>query len=441
MSDRSINYTRLPLPIDRVFCPISPDRNDVDTQINGLYKRFLRDVPPGDQRLITEFSKFVGSVLCKDFVPLSKIMSFDEWLESTSYNLTRKERLREEFEALKGSCPSMKQRQRIKSFVKLESYPVYKQCRWINSRSDAFKVYSGPAFKSIEEEIYKRPQFVKHLTMDERSQRVRQLIKNGFKYASSDFTAFESHFVPKLMAICECQLYSYMLSSADPNLAETICHTLIGRNRGSTRAGVHFSCYGRRMSGDMCTSLGNGFTNYMLWSFLFSKHQTIWDGVFEGDDGLVAYKGECPTAQEFESLGFTIKIEHHEDPLTASFCGIIMSNQRIRDPTRFLQTFNWTEGNEPSARVRIELLRAKALSAIYETPGCPIITALAVAALSFTNGHNRRFKFDGYHEIPRPTVVEPIELETRLLFQSIFNINVSDQEYIEDQLRDRKSVV
>ena len=84
----------------------------------------------------------------------------------------------------------------------------------INSRCDAFKAWSGPLFKSIEEELYQQPEFVKHDTPDQRRVKVKQLRSTGVRYYATDYTAFESHFIPELMDSCECELYRWSLGVA-----------------------------------------------------------------------------------------------------------------------------------------------------------------------------------------------------------------------------------
>lgn len=76
------------------------------------------------------------------------------------------------------------------------------------------------------------------------------------------------------------------------------------------------------MSGDMCTSLGNGFSNKMKAEFLAYKAGGTIDGFVEGDDGLFVTNFELRSS-DYEKLGFTIKIEEIADPCEASFCGMI----------------------------------------------------------------------------------------------------------------------
>jgi len=185
------------------------------------------------------------------------------------------------------------------------------------------------------------------------------------------------------------------------------------------------------MSGDMNTSLGNGFTNLMLTLFIASEKSIDIDGFVEGDDGIWVCS-QLPTPRDYLDLGFTIKIEVHDDPREASFCGLIYgaSGQIIRNPVRFLQTFGWTGSFiEAGEKTMYELLRAKALSACYETPSCPIVGAVAREALRVTEGYQPRY-VDTYHKPPpanyRIPSFEPTP-ETRELFAKTYGVSTSVQ--------------
>jgi len=270
---------------------------------------------------------------------------------------------------------------------------------------------------------------------------------------------------------------------------------------------------GRRMSGDMCTSLGNSFTNAMLWSFFMARknndptayvytnykkqqrksdthiviidpdgdvslhfppgirweHITLcdllsnegvpssakgmwiqtdrmrhgdylWRGFVEGDDGLFAiYRGKIPTPDDFASLGFVIKLAKVDDPCKASFCGIIcVDDTIIRDPIRFIANFGWTSSfTTAGLRVRMGLLRAKALSAVYETPQCPVVGAMARFALRVTRGYAPRFVPDGYHVCPPDELPIPAfgpSDHVRQLFDELFGVSPIAQMEIERKI-------
>jgi len=235
------------------------------------------------------------------------------------------------------------------------------------------------------------------------------------------------------MRSCECILYTYMVGSR----ADLINNTLCGVNRMHTRSGIRANCKGLRMSGDMCTSLGNGFTNLMLFYYILSLKGYTPDRVsalVEGDDGLFAVPIPCKiTSDDYLKCGFTIKIEEFQDPVRASFCRLIFSNSRqcIRDPRRFLDSFGWTHSHlYANDKVMYELLRAKALSAIYETPHCPIVSVIARKALLMSEGYRPRFVYDGFHDIvPSDFNIPQFNptSDTRQLFADLYHISIEDQ--------------
>lgn len=429
---RRLNHCAVP-----GYAPLCMDSNDPETVNCAFTKRLLRTLPKPKQAVLSKFSIFVRNWLSAN-VSKVVVMTFDDWLASTSYNDARKMELRAVHDSLRGGLPSKKQAAHIDSFIKSESYPEWKNARIINSRSDAFKVFCGPYIKSVENEVYRLPYFAKHTTIDQRKEMVKNLCISGNKYYATDFTAFESHFTPEFMNMCECQLYLHCLSNyAD---AEFLCRSLTGKNSMRTRHGVRAEVPGRRMSGDVCTSLGNGFTNLMLALFIVEqKHGTL-TGLVEGDDGL--FSSTVPiTAQDYLDLGFTIKIEEVDDPTKASFCGLIFgeSGQVIRNPYRFIQNFGWT-GSFISAGPRIMdgLLKAKAMSALTETPHCPIVSVLAQHALDLTIISKALFVEDGYHIHNSSFSSIPFNPspETREYFAKVFAIPISTQLLVEKAIHD-----
>lgn len=432
---RNLGYGTVP-----GLAPICCDTNDPDTIQNGFAKRLMREVPVAAPSRLVALERFVQSYLA-EHIPKAKQLGFEEWLDRTSYNEARKQELRLAWLELRGGRPSRRVCSRIKSFVKTESYPEYKHCRLINSRSDAFKVFSGPLFKAIEDVVYDLPEFIKHVPVPERPAKVRALRQAGRKYYQTDFTAFESHFSPEVMQSVELALYRHCLSWC-PDDAELICRTLAGKNCMSLRSGVRASCHGRRMSGDMCTSLGNGFTNLMIAKFLaFEQGQELF-GFVEGDDGLFATEAVL-TSEQYEALGFTIKIDEVADPCDASFCGMVFaeSGEIVRHPVDFLANFGWTSSFiSAGPRIMNELLRAKALSAVYETPQCPIVGKIARLALVHTRGYCPRWVEDGYHShilVPRDERGLPAfqpSPDTRELFHRKFGVTPDNQRRIEAML-------
>jgi len=159
------------------------------------------------------------------------------------------------------------------------------------------------------------------------------------------------------------------------------------------------------MSGDMCTSLGNGLTNLILALFITQEQTGDYrklQGIFEGDDGLFKVPFEITSAM-FAKLGFTIKIETGDLPNEMAFCQnrFATIGQNVKALDRVISDFGWTHSVIGCGeRCSMALLRAKALSLCYELPHCPIVRALGQRALALTRGITPRFEYDWYHQTP-----------------------------------------
>lgn len=437
LQKRSMGAVALPGVMVDGFAPIHMDVKDIFTVQCGLKQRLFRQLPTANKNAIADFKRFVSAWVRKNLkVPV--VMSFEEWLAGTSYNEERKQQLRLAELELRGGLPNRRQCSNLKEHIKRESYPEYKHVRTINSRSDAFKAYSGPFFKSVEHELYKLPFFVKHMTPEERISRICALQKPNMNIYATDFTAYESHFVPEIMDACEMILYKYC-AGYNHTLFRKIQSALTGRQFLRTRFGVSSMIKGRRMSGDMCTSLGNGFTNFMLASYIVSKKKGSLDMVVEGDDGLIVTDVEL-LQEDWAQLGFTIKMTHVDKVQEASFCGIVVSEDgtQIRDPRRFLSSFGWTESYMMAKDATLlSLLRAKSLSAICETPNCPIVGALARVGLALSEGYEPKYT-DLYKQHPYSGPIpefNPTE-HTRRLFQQLYGISPGVQIIVEQLIRE-----
>jgi hypothetical protein len=430
--------------------PCVRDSNDETTVVQAITQRIAVDLPAVDPGVLLRFQAFVCGFINHHLSPLTtlELQTFDEWLANAPYPQSRKDELRRCYDELHGHLPSKKQASTVKCFIKTESYPVgefIKPGRSIMSRSDWAKVAMGPAFASIERKVYDlkkpdgHPYFIKHVPVALRHVEINSIRSAGSRYLITDYTAFESSFSASVMKACECQMYEYMLRQF-PELASFITRTLTGDNILKFPGGTKARIKARRMSGDMCTSLGNGFTNLMLMLFFASENGLDVNGFVEGDDGIFAVQGNIPAdfGLMFSTLGFVIKMAEFPDPALGGFCGIIAADSgNIRDPVRFLQTFGWTSSCiDGGPQVMAQLLRAKAMSAVFESPQCPLVRPLAERALELTSGVTPRFALDGYHALPVLDVPEySPSLATRDLFASLFGISVEAQLEIETRLK------
>lgn len=344
-------------------------------------------VERGKHSILWDLFKFVLNFVEHNFEPLSSVPDFDEWIDQAPYTQARKDELRAVYAALNGGCPSRKQCSHIDSFIKSEAYDEFKEARWINSRHDAFKAWSGPWFHAMEKIVYQLPQFVKLVPVLERPSRIKELFKSGCFYYENDYKSFEAHITPHVMEAVELVLYKHLMKRF-PDQAHFLCDVIKGDNRLHTRAGVSMTLRGRRMSGDMCTSLGNGFTNLMLFMFILQRKGASGDGFVEGDDGLFRTTVRL-APEDFTQLGFTVDIKELERPEYGHFCGMNMSvdGTIFKDPRRLFRRFYWTSSYiNAGPKIMASLYRAKALSLASEAPGCPIACAMVMRALAQTRG-------------------------------------------------------
>lgn len=364
-------------------------------------------------------------------------MNFEEWLSGTNYNDTRKNQLREALERSNGQ-PSVRKCRHVEQHMKRESYPQYKHARTINSRCDEFKAWSGPIFKSIENVVYKltdnagKPYFVKHMTNEQKMKRILSMSVPGRKYYATDFTSFESHFTPEVMRSIEFVLYEQALKNY-PHYLKKIKRVLAGTNSIHNRLGVRCRLKGRRMSGDMNTSLGNGFSNLMLCLYASSLgHANYFDGVFEGDDGLFSTDAHIDE-QLFRNLGWNVKIEVHDSVETASFCGVVTSGDgnMLKRPERVLSSLTWNSTHVfCKHRTAMELFRAKIMSAAVDCGHCPIICAVLYYYDKMTESYTPRFENryvrDKVARNRDRWIGEPTDRD-RSTFEMVYGISVATQ--------------
>lgn len=372
-----------------------PDLFDRDTAIAGVRKRFAFAPPRADQARLERLQLFVRQWVRDHLRPLAPEadVSFETWIAGTDYPDWRKQQLRDCWTKLGSAARLTVRHYACKSFIKDESYSEFKHARGINSRTDEFKCAVGPIFKAIEREVFKLPQFIKHVPVADRPKYIKdRLSRGGGRLFATDYTSFESLFVPELMTAVEFELYDYMTQALpDHEDFMWLCRNVIGGVQQCHFRGFTATVPGCRMSGEMCTSLGNGFSNLMFALFL-ARELGIpdLDGVVEGDDGLFV-AGRFPTSEDFATLGLVIKIEEHNTFSEASFCGLVFDSNELINVTDVIDTvvgFGWTYGcyARCSTKRNLMLLRCKALSLAHQYPGCPVIQELAKYGLRVTTG-------------------------------------------------------
>ena len=443
-------------PVYMGAAPPHPDLSDGLTAEAGVRKRFVMEPPVPERPLLVKLSKFVEGWCKNNLAPLSADVdqSLDVWLEATAYPEWRKKELRTVWEDFDGDIFQYKYT-KVKSFIKDEWYPTYKHARAINARTDTFKCWFGPLVKLIETEVYKNHHFIKHVPVADRPEYImRHLYREGADYLQTDYSSFEALFRKEIMEHCEFVLFRYMCKAL-PNFR------LIIRALEEVLGGVNFCefkwfvvrCLARRMSGEMCTSLSNGFSNLMF--MLFTCQEVGFrdvDGVVEGDDGLFVGHGKPPGPADFARLGLIIKLQVYRNLAHASFCGIVFEpgdNVNVRDPIEMVVGFGWGDAKYARSKQRKKdtILRCKALSYAHQYPGAPIIQSMAHSVLratrhvaGFTARYVQRAKMDSWvRELLAAAIKDESNIKfarvpdrTRLLVEELYGVSVDHQIILEE---------
>lgn len=275
------------------------------------------------------------------------------------------------------------------------------------------------------------------------------------KYAATDYTSYEAHFTPEVMARVEFQLYRHMTQYLEGHdqFMQILDIVLAGTNHMIYKE-FQAIITGTRMSGETNTSLGNGFFKLMAFSYACEVSGAVnLAGVVEGDDGLFFFEGCPPDASLFEEMGLIIKLDYHPDLNSASFCGIIYDPEdraNITEPLSVLVDTPYTGNQYVSATdgsLR-KLLKAKAYSLAYQYPRCPILSVYAEYLLRMTadvsdddvvqllegNGMSMWGKSTLAKAIGKAASTE-IGENSRTLMEEKFHVSRESQIYIEDYFR------
>lgn len=383
--------------------------------------------------------------------------SFETWLDQTNYEEWRKVELRriydEVINPLEFDGDAFKHF-KVKLFCKDETYVSFKHARGIYAREDVAKCFFGPWFKLMESSLYEHPAFIKHVPVKDRAKYIDNMLRyDGARYVQTDYSSYEAHFTPILMESCEFTMYEHMMKKCEAGklALDVMRFVLQGENVVQNKFfhGIVEAC---RMSGEMNTSLGNGFSNLMLMNFQCVKLGVPCIGVVEGDDGLFTFLDSSPKESDFTRCGCIIKLVEFSRISDASFCGLLYDEsdlQIVTDPREVLATFGWTTKQYARAKTNTlkSLLRCKALSYIVQYPGCPIIASLARYGLRVTKSHDVR-KYIGRKGIcmwEREQLIyglnnfkhcldEEILIGTRFLVEENYGIDVPTQIRIEQYL-------
>lgn len=396
--------TRHPVRIDlgctvrQLAYPV-PDMQHGPSALAGAVKRVAADMPKINKHRLRRLRRFVMRFCERNFKDCvfqkDENFDFEEWMQNqTTYTNARKDQLRKiYYENNDEVNRNMSRRaKKVKGFVKDEPYtPGYKFPRGIYSRSDEYKCQVGPFFAKVGDVLFNSKYFIKKVPINDRPAWLLDVFRDKPNVSCTDWSQFEATFKAEIQKI-EMYFYSFLLKH-NPNrsrILNMINKIQLGINK-IVFNNFAFNVKAKRMSGEMNTSLGNGFFNMVTNFFLLEEAgNKYYDGRFEGDDGIFWYDSVPLTTHDYEELGGKIKIETPSNLSEASFCGMVFDPEvldNVCDPIEALVSFGWSKAKYlfSSKRTKEELIRAKGLSYLYQYPGCPVIRSLGLYALRVTS--------------------------------------------------------
>lgn len=436
-----------------------PDTTHPDSLLHGIAKRMAYQPKKYNRNERRKFRKFVRLWVRQNLEPIdmNDDLDFEEWLESTNYPQKRKEDIRKaknKLPTFNGEIDEKKfTNHMIKIFAKEEYYPEPKHFRGIWARDDSAKALLGPFFRKIEKKLFSLPYFIKKIPKNDRPKYINDFMNDcALRFQGTDYTSFESHFTTDMMDDCEFELYRYM-SSKNPK-AQLLCRLLfkiLATENFAVNKYFTIKVNAKRMSGEMNTSLGNGFSNLMFLLYACHKYKLSYSGpIIEGDDALIGLNSRIPQ-EYYDNMGLNVKLEFVDDISEGSFCGLVydpIELINIREPLETLCTTPWVPRKYAcsSLKTYYSLLRSKALSLMFEYPGCPIIYDYGKKIFELLSEYEIKLKYeDSYKfELNKQAydayVNDKIPFvetgpRTRQLMEKVFKIDVATQHRIESEIQ------
>jgi len=467
--DRLDVATNLGCPV-RGASPLIPDNKDPETLAFGNTKRCLFTMPEADPELLQELKEF-NLMLCRVLLtPLSPDADFsvESWLDLTNYSQKEKLEILEACKDLAIGVVPQDVSNKYKIFMKWETYAKFKFSRCIFYREAVYKALFGPICKMIEHIVYEirqpavdAPYFIKHVPVESRPEVVEEAMAGLDFYVCSDFSSFEQTFKEEIMHALDDPMFDYMLEGFLPESWIRYLQKNLSEVHSMRHKYYRFNRRAQRASGEMNTSLSNGWGNLVATLFLYHKMGIDWREVIifvEGDDRVSAHKSRLyPTNEMFRKIGFLCEQVETDDLGKTSFVGMLYSKvdrKILADPLKHLMKVGWCDSIYLHSRPTLKetLLRSRGYSLVHMFNGCPILGALGNYVLRVTRKHldvrgiaqskayNTYERSQMLRHITKPLPQVHVGMESRLLVDELFGIGVEAQIRTEEYLDSLDSI-
>lgn len=290
------------------------------------------------------------------------------------------------------------------TFTKWETYEEYKHLRHIQSMTELWSEYNdgfhlGRVFKSIETAFYAGPGNVKGL--DKQGKR-EKLMSLGEILAVSDYSSYESSHTPEIQEAVFRPIYSYILQKLPDcdRLVDALMHVLTGKKEMDMDKHLTAIIESVEFSGDFCTALNNLALNIVALICIYADkgipmEQSVNLFVCEGDDNVMNWQHITMCEKDFREYGLKAKFVTGNLTLAeAKFCQLLYCSDGVVlvDAAKKLASSVLVKpkyGKSGPANLK-SLMRAQAMSMLYNHAGVPIVHNWALALLRLTSGVNVR---------------------------------------------------
>lgn len=385
-----------------ILAPYVPDQKHVTNQIASAIHRFGCKMPVPASGTATDFRAYAVTLIRLLFKPITShdIPTFEQWLERTHYDVSRKQYFRQVRESLTGRADDYN---KSKSFIKYEGYLEPKNPRSINSPSDESKVLLGPLLKAVDKATFSQKYFVKGSDPKTWPDRLEE--RFGQKpVMTTDYSSFESHHHGVYANVVHYWMMHMLRLDECPRWVKKLVSKMVLGVNDSEFSSIKVQIPQRLMSGALWTSSSNSVLNLLITTYLvlksrhpdiegadLSSHIEEFEGFFEGDDGICV--ADAIDEGLVRRMGLKLKFGFHKNYSTASFCGVVCDpacKANTTDPSKILRKFFWLDKKYKSMRATKQhsLLRAKALSLKYQYNDCPVVGPLCHRICEQTRGLN-----------------------------------------------------
>lgn len=379
------------------------------TEIAAL-SRIIGVMPTVNVSREEHFYKYSIAFIRKLLTPLSlkDVPTFEEWIADERYPNSRKHVLvlaREELRHLKKSDLG------IKAFIKYDPFPAdtlnSKPPRAIYAPDDNTKVVLGPIFNAIDKKLFKLTLahgklFVKGTQPRDWPQLMFEKFGNS-RVVTTDFSSMESIHEKAKSRIVYYWMMHMVRNLPHKKLFHSLVHEFVMGCHKIKFNHIRAQVPERLMSGVQWTSSSNSLLNMLILSYLTAlKHSNDVDvmvdyvsknfnGLFEGDDGITLDDLVDNAPEISRDLGVLLKFEKFSSFDGAGFCSVYFDAQAgnvLTDPKKVLRKIFLFPKKYLGRKDSFldALLRARAMSLLYNYHSCPIVSDCCHWLLQVTSG-------------------------------------------------------